>query len=542
MWEKFKYRKLSGLYYFLCALFGLLNASGLFLYFAKRLPGTFPEILLFLLITLVFSLIFLVCGKWLVFFDVNKTAIPYVPPKFYTFLSSHGFLAIALFIFLCWLPWIIVYYPASIEWDTYNPIMQFLGMEEKTNHHPWFYAAMVGTFYKFGVSIGSKNLGMFLYVLIRDVICALLYGRIVYKLEKYGVNRLFCFLVMLFYAVTPVWGAYAKIAFKNTFAAAVFAMMIMCAIDLVRGIDAQHSLMPSAFGIGFFGLLFCLHINNGICVFLPISILLIIALAVRLRKEFLILCAFLLIFGVYHHVIINVLDVRPSSAQEVMAIPMQQLSRTVRDNYSSFTGEELDMVKEYAEPEAISGAYDPLISDPVKSIWVNEHTKASRSLKLWLYMGIRYPKSYLEALIAHSYGYYAFTPREEEGAGNLNTGMTIFDWVKDPRFPDEFTCDYIDAFELPRQILSKWAKIWDKIPVINLTDAIPLYTWLTVISGYIVLRKKKYLELIPVLAMLIMIATCVASPVNGCFRYFCPVAAALPAFLGLESFRGVKGE
>ena len=38
-----------------------------------------------------------------------------------------------------------------------------------------------------------------------------------------------------------------------------------------------------------------------------------------------------------------------------------------------------------------------------------------------------------------------------------------------------------------------------------------------------------YLRLLPLVAMGILILTCIASPVNDCFRYYAPIAASFPA-------------
>ena len=175
--------------------------------------------------------------------------------------------------------------------------------------------------------------------------------------------------------------------------------------------------------------------------------------------------------------------------------------------------------------------YDPLISDPIKDNWNRDAT--GEDLKnyfiVWAKMFFKYPVTYLEAAIGQSYGYYAFNNGFAYGAGNYNSGMTIFDWIEVDAFKEYFSFHYIEAMETGRQLLNHWANLWDKIPVLNLTNKIALYTWIIVLIGFELLRKKQISELIPVVALLIMICTCIASPVNGCFRYFAPVAASMPA-------------
>lgn len=147
-------------------------------------------------------------------------------------------------------------------------------------------------------------------------------------------------------------------------------------------------------------------------------------------------------------------------------------------------------------------------------------------------MFVRYPLSYIEAAIGQSYGYYAFTPNHPEQSGNWNSGMVILDWIGSHSELDKgFQFHFLEVFSVPRQILHAWIKVWDKVPVLCLTDICALYTWLIVLIFYYLLTKKYFMKMIPIIAVGIMILTCVASPVNDCFRYFIPVAASLPALL-----------
>ena len=148
-------------------------------------------------------------------------------------------------------------------------------------------------------------------------------------------------------------------------------------------------------------------------------------------------------------------------------------------------------------------------------------------------MFLRFPYTYLEAFIAHSSGYYAFTPEYTEaqlfGYGDhSNVGMTIFNWVEDGRFEPSFVCHYSEKLAFMRRIMDNWPEIWHQIPLLNLTDTKPLYTWVGVLMAWLFFQRKEYLKLLPVFAWLLMVLTCVASPVNDCFRYFAPAAAAFP--------------
>lgn len=152
-------------------------------------------------------------------------------------------------------------------------------------------------------------------------------------------------------------------------------------------------------------------------------------------------------------------------------------------------------------------------------------------------MLFRYPLTYIEAGIGQSYGYYSFTPNLPEKSGNWNSGMTIFDWIGcNSGYDENFDFHYIDRMDNLRQILHAWAKVWDKIPLLCLTDICAFYTWEIVLLFLYLLLNKQFIRMIPFVAVGFMILTCIASPVNNCFRYFAPVAASFPAlFLVLEN-------
>jgi hypothetical protein len=105
----------------------------------------------------------------------------------------------------------------------------------------------------------------------------------------------------------------------------------------------------------------------------------------------------------------------------------------------------------------------------------------------------------------------------------MNSGMTIFDWVDVEWFTRQYDFDfhYADATAGLRTALHQWAKVWGKLPLVGLTDTIAVYTWFTVLAGGWLIHKKRWPELLVVLAMGVMILTCIASPVNGAFRYYC---------------------
>ena len=542
----------------LSVLFGLLNAAALHLFYRNTLPwGSALTWLLFFLQAAVWAFLFLLGAVVILrlltllgdaFSDrrvpVGKADQVQRGDKagFGAWVSRHtGVVAFAV-IFLCWLPWLVSYYPASMEWDVYVPIRQQLGYDPATNHHPWFYATVIGFAYRLGLILGDKNIGIFLYSLGRAVVMAAIYARCCVLQRKAGAPGWLPVATMLFFAVTPVWGAYAKHAFKDTLAAALFCWYIMALIAVVRLVHEKFLRVLPCLEYSAAVLFSALFRNNLVYIVIPVTaVLVLVALAgkLKLRYAALLLLGVLLFEG-YQGYIFNVRGVEPGNAREALSIPIQQTARTVVQHGDEIAEEDMAVLREYFMDDCFRW-YDPIISDPVKGFG-DDYYQSFRDyipyLKVWGRIFFQFPGTYLEAFIAHSSGYYAFTPEYTEaqryGPGShSNVGMTIFNWVEDPRFSEWLHCHYSDRFAGARHILDNWPELWHQIPVLNLTDTKPLYTWTVVLMAYLLVKRKEYWKLLPVCAWLLLVLSCVASPVNDCFRYFAPAAAAFPAMIPL---------
>ena len=541
-WKKHS-RRLNCCLGIVSGLFGIANALGQQMYYTDHLPNS--------LLSAVIMWLYAGSGA-LIFFAAATILVSVFPLAFSEDRSiqekkrrNQFRLLASCIILLGWLPWIIAYYPCSADWDVYYPITQYLGMADKSNHHPWFYCTTVGSFYSLGVSISNKNLGMFLYVAIRAVIMAIVYSHLAVRIREHGYRPFVPWAIVLFFAIVPVWGAYSKHAFKDTLCAALFCWYVIETAGVVQCLRKGERGSRTFIFYSLSALMVSLYRNNCVYVAVLVTALLMIVTCIKEKtgKARAISCAILslgmIVYGGYRLYISEVEHVENASVKEALAIPFQQTARTIRDHKNQITEEEWAGFRSiFDNPEQLGERYDPLISDPIKGIAYWEPEKGAVYLKTWLSMMFRFKRAYAESAIAQSYGYYAFTPDQALHAGNWNCGMTIFDWVKDPRFENEFTCDYIDGLARVRMFLTAWADTWHQLPFLGLSDLKAIYTWFAVLSAVLMIWKKRWMETIPAVAILLMVLTCCASPVNDCFRYYAPAAAATPALLLL--FRDKK--
>ena len=60
---------------------------------------------------------------------------------------------------LCWLPYLVIFYPGSVPYDGYLQLNMFYGIDPATNHHPWFSTLVMGSLHWIGGHV-SDNFGV----------------------------------------------------------------------------------------------------------------------------------------------------------------------------------------------------------------------------------------------------------------------------------------------------------------------------------------------------------------------------------------------
>ncbi len=446
--------------------------------------------------------------------------------------SSRKFVFLVfIFIIACWLIWIIPYYPASMDNDVFNQLKSWL--VSHNDHHPWFTTVLLGLCYDLGKKFVSENAGIFLYVLLRDLMIAFVFANVAGVMRSRGLPKALYRGTVLFYAVTPVFGAYAKHAFKDTLSMGCYAAYLLTLYLVVDEIAHENETRPAsaAFWHSAAALLTCLSRHNLVYVVLPVEVVVIILYMVRKcrKKALLLVLSVVMLFG--YRIGLKQFNIESGSPVEALSIPLQQIGRVYRDDREALTDEDLQVLGSIFDMEKLA-QYDPSVSDPIKSGFRQDVSKREVFpvlINVWFDFLKRFPLTYYEAAVGQSCGYYAFTPRLPERAGNWNSGMTVFDWIGcNGDYDEQFDFHYMERTQGVRSTLHAWVKVWDKIPLLSLTDVCALYTWLTVICGMYMLINRKYIYVLPVLSMILLIGTCMASPVNDCFRYFVPAAAAFP--------------
>ena len=457
--------------------------------------------------------------------------------KFVAAFKKHPFLFSLCFIVICWLPYIISYYPIILSPDPSFQIRQFFGIRTKyadyailldenvvmTNHHPVTHTMLLGGCLKLGTMIGNDNLGLFFYSIIQISVLASVLAFSIYYMQKMGLKTKYLIGVLLIYALVPMFPLYAMSGVKDVLFGAFIFLYFIFLHNLVKtkceGYKWWNYLL-----IIILLILICLFRNNGIHV-LILSLPFTLIIARKKWKQLLtvMVCVFGF-YGVFDKVILPYYKITPGSVREMLSVPFQQTARLAKYHGDEFTEEEIAVIDKILGYDDLAERYDPELADPVK----NEFNKYATDedlkeyFKVWFNGLIKHPGTYIEATMNNVYGF--FYPEKTK-------------WYVYYKFDDRITENGFDyhynSLETSRNILSEYAVAFPYIPGIGLISNIGFNVWIIFTLFAYAIYKKLYKNILILAPALILILVCVVGPANTYFRYALPFIFAMPFIIGV---------
>ncbi|MBR1413224.1 MAG: hypothetical protein IJ574_00955 [Bacilli bacterium] len=450
--------------------------------------------------------------------------------KIVKLFNKHPFLFSLILILICWLPYIISFYPAILSPDPSNQVKQFFGIRTKysdfavmldenvtiTNHHPVFHTVLLGGCAKIGDSLGNVNLGLFIYSLLQTVILASTLAFTIKYLKKTNTKYKYIFIVLLMYAFVPVFPFYAMSPVKDVLFSCFITMYVIELFDLIRFNNYKWYNYLILF---ITMLLIVLQRQNGIySLYLSFPFLFFI----KLKNKKVLLLTLVLVVGLfysYSKILLPHLKITDGSIREVLSIPFQQTARYVKTYPDEVTSSERKAIDKVLKYKTLAKRYDARISDPVKNKF-NKYTTSDdlkAYFKVWFKQLKKHPVTYLEATIDNTYGY--FYP---------NTTYWYIYNTYDTRLKEDDIDYHFNNLEHSRELLTDYGVSFPYIPLVGLFVNIGFTTWVYLYMLYLLIKEKKYRYIIVLTVSLSLILVCFASPVNTYFRYALPSVFSLP--------------
>ena len=451
--------------------------------------------------------------------------------KIISLFKKHPFLFSVVFIIICWLPYIISFYPIILSPDPSYQIKQFFGIRTKyadysiliddnvviTNHHPVTHTVLLGGCLKLGELMGNDNLGLFFYSIIQITFLVTTLAFSIYYMQKMNLKTKYLFGVLLLYALVPMFPLYAMSGVKDVIFGTLIFLYLIFLHNYIK-VKGDYKWWQYILIILLL-ILICLFRNNGIHT-LILSLPFLLFVVRKKWKEILIvmICVFGF-YGVFDKIVLPYFKITPGSIREALSVPFQQTARLVKYHSDDLTSEEIEVIDKILGYDDLAERYNPELSDPVK----NEYNKYATNedlkeyFKVWFSGLIKHPGTYIEATMNNTYGY--FYPEK--------TNWYVYYKYDDRIVEDGFSYSYNSLGTL-RNVLSNYAVCFPYIPVIGLISNIGFNVWIILVLLTYAIYKKLYKNIVILSPVLALILVCILGPANTYFRYALPFIFAMP--------------
>lgn len=431
-----------------------------------------------------------------------------------------------LVILVCWMPYLFVVWPGTVSNDSITQLAEALGRKALSNGNPLAQTGLVWLMAQLGLGVfRSADAGVALYIGVQALLMAWLLGYAVRRLWEAGMPAWLNWLALLLYALCPVFPLFAFCVGKDTnFAMAVlwFTLMVWRVLGskwpplrTTAGLclSAAACVLLRNAGAGLvgatLGVLFIRQFVKGGRLWRTPLLAMIVTTAT--------------LVGLYAFAV-PALGALPTPATENWSIPLQQVARTVAS--VPLPDADRAAIDAVLPVEQIQPAYDGELSDPVKGLWREGVTPAQQAdfFATWLRLGLRYPATYASATFHNSYGYLYpgyVNPVKPTFLLGMEGRTTKIDGAFD------FTVNPLaDPLKAQLKALFAYAPF-------RLLTAPGAYGWVLLLCVVGVLGYRRRENLIAMLPGLFALVGCLASAVNGYFRYAMPLYLLAPVLLGM---------
>lgn len=305
-------------------------------------------------------------------------------------------------IFICWLPLLLAYFPAMLNYDFPGEYGQHLDQCYYTLH-PMLHSLLSNAVITLGEMIHSRTFGLLLMSLLRMTAFAAALAFSCAFAQRRGAPRVAVLLLMALYALHPIFSVMSLSMTKDTLFAACVLVLSLLAYELLESPDDFFTARGKVVLFILCAVGTALLRNNGAFALLLIFPTLLIAL----RKQIKQLLPLLVVPVVASALLSAALTfaLHPSSADsfQLYSLPAQQLIRAY--NLGEMTQEEkAELEGWYTAPEGL--IIHSHLADGAKGYLDRERIaqEGSDFLRLWAQVGKRNVHTYAEALLLLNVG------------------------------------------------------------------------------------------------------------------------------------------
>lgn len=433
----------------------------------------------------------------------------------------------SVFLFICWIPCLFVYYPGSVSPDSLACIVRAIGKVDLSNQQPVFYILLMKPFLLFALSIGKGlNFGTALFLAFQAAAMASMVGYLPCWLTKKGFSLWVTVPVMAYFILDPVFPMYSVTMWKDILFGALMLLYVLNVFDIIqsKGEWLKNTRLLVWFLI--LNVLIAFMRNNGYyIVFVTLAVLAVVYRKSwkRLVPAFL---AVLVIVPVIQGPGFKACGVAQSPFAESVGIPLQQIGYTVANN-GKINDEQAKFLSQLLPLKEIKKDYSAFSSNSIKfdPNFNNAFLEKNKGefLKVWASMMVPNFGDYVKGYMMQTLGYWHVG----------TTGWVLFYGIHGGYGAEESGLAMSDLGNLKmnrNSILKAFNDLQTSIPFLSGIVNIGVLFWAAVFFALLLIIRKKGKLLIAYLPLLILWGTLMAATPTYCeFRYMFAFALVLPA-------------
>lgn len=429
---------------------------------------------------------------------------------------------------ICWLPYIVIFYPGTMNMDSLFQIEQYLGKIHWTTHHPIFPTIIFGTFMKIGAFyLLNDNMGLFLNNIFQMILGAFLLSYAINYIYQLTQSKKIKYSLFSFFAFFPIWPIHFYTEVKDVYFSVSLLLYLIFSMKFITQKGKLDKKQWAVYVVSM--ILVYLFRNNGIFILLFSFPFFAMIVKKRERIKIIVSSIFAIAFSfIFTQSYMQTNHIDKGSIKEALAVPLQQTARYV--SQYKLTKEEQYTISKLVAIKDIKENYDPETIDYVKARYKQE-TATNQDLKeyflVWEKMFFKHPDVYFQATMNATYGYF-YPDRKENKDSFAQFTIDAPDCVNVSHFNIHFLPDR----EIYRNRVELGIYALRNMPVIGLLFSCGLYTWILIIVTLILWYFRKKKEMAILVPLYVIILVCVASPVNAFVRYMQPVMLTLPFVIG----------
>ncbi len=438
------------------------------------------------------------------------------------FLAAMGIIAAVDLMFLFFYA-----YPGWATIDSINTMQQII---EGSYHNtmPFWHTMTVELFYHIGMAVfHDVNSAMALFLVFQILFMAAGFAYAVTTMYQIGIPRKLVFASFLIYALAIYNVEYSVTHWKDVLFGGAALVLVTALYRILKQVGKNQKLNYVNFAIGALGL--SLWRTNGLAVFAITTVLLFFLVRKHFKKLVWLACGITLFSWLLTNPLLSALNVEGTDMVEALSIPLQQIARVITFDESTFTEEEQYLLEEAFDLDIVKEKYKPYLSNPIKFEALRRENLSflkenfGRYVKLWIQLGMRYPKQYLKAWVDQTVGFWH---------GGYEYWIYAEVVVENP-----YGLVYTEQDNPISTLFSMYKSMCENVVIFRPLVCIGLHVWILACCIFLNLIRKRKEELIVTLPIaIIIVGLWIGTPVHAEFRYAYPLFTTYPLLMGTSFF------